>query len=626
MSVLPQNARMLKKHLVLKMLLFAALMSLLLGWLVYEKLFRVLPQPYAAGTVEAFKYGSIGAEEEAGIPYWIWLVLPRVFPEYLPGPGGYTSLGIVWEQGEEVPVGFSKKHIGFDRVGINCALCHTATFRTIRDDEDDKRATRTQIVPTGPSNRFDPQGYLSFLSRCADDPRFNADTLLEAIEYNIELSVVDKLLYRHLLIPRTRAAIRQQSAEGQWMVSRPLWGHGRIDPFNPVKFGMLEMADDATIGNSDMMPLWELGKRQAADKSWHLHWDGLVTDPVDASLAGALGDGATKKSLPVSDITKMVAWLKTYRPARSSRYREVEHPDDQLTYPYPNAIDHTAAEAGRKLFGTHCSRCHDDGGGQMNQPVTLLGTESIQNPYQARMEPEAIGTDSNRWKMWNPNATLGGAVSADERHPATKYNNYGNGYAWDLNSFVPTKGYVSVPLNGIWLRSPYLHNGSVPTLEDLLNPPMSKDELTKMMVLLNPILESVGATSIDLDRLAKSFSSVPAAVSPPASISHDLHQLSRFVDLTLKHCRLTGYERRPPFFYRGFDILDTKRVGFVHDSQAARGILDDSPVKSTSAERLRRFPVPFLTTVPGNSNEGHLYGTDLKAEEKKQLIEYLKTL
>ena len=29
-------------------------------------------------------------------------------------------------------------------------------------------------------------------------------------------------------------------------------------------------------------------------------------------------------------------------------------------------------------------------------------------------------------------------------------------------------------LDGIWLRAPYLHNGSVPTLRDLLNPPSER--------------------------------------------------------------------------------------------------------------------------------------------------------
>jgi hypothetical protein len=34
----------------------------------------------------------------------------------------------------------------------------------------------------------------------------------------------------------------------------------------------------------------------------------------------------------------------------------------------------------------------------------------------------------------------------------------------------PLVGYVSQYLDGIWLRAPYLHNGSVPTLRDLLKP------------------------------------------------------------------------------------------------------------------------------------------------------------
>ena len=34
----------------------------------------------------------------------------------------------------------------------------------------------------------------------------------------------------------------------------------------------------------------------------------------------------------------------------------------------------------------------------------------------------------------------------------------------------PLRGYVAAFLDGIWLRAPYLHNGSVPTLRDLLEP------------------------------------------------------------------------------------------------------------------------------------------------------------
>ena len=35
---------------------------------------------------------------------------------------------------------------------------------------------------------------------------------------------------------------------------------------------------------------------------------------------------------------------------------------------------------------------------------------------------------------------------------------------------VKTNGYVAPFLDGIWLRAPYLHNGSVPNLAELLKP------------------------------------------------------------------------------------------------------------------------------------------------------------
>ena len=110
------------------------------------------------------------------------------------------ALGILWEPGEEMPVGFAKKRIGFDRVGFNCALCHTGSYR---EPADGGRLTATTLVVGGPAIRFDPQAYLNFLANCARDPRFNADTLLEAIEYNVKLSRFERALYRHVIIPRT---------------------------------------------------------------------------------------------------------------------------------------------------------------------------------------------------------------------------------------------------------------------------------------------------------------------------------------------------------------------------------------------------------------------------------------
>jgi hypothetical protein len=115
-----------------------------------------------------------------------------------------------------------------------------------------------------------------------------------------------------------------------------------------------------------------------------------------------------------------------------------------------------------------------------------------------------------------------------------------SGYPWRFTKFRKTRGYANLPLDGIWLRAPYLHNGSVPTLADLLEKP----------------------------------------------------------------------ERRPNVFYRGYDVYDKLRVGFISD------------VAQEGARKYFRYD----TSLPGNSNSGHLYGTDLLREEKDALLEYMKRL
>ena len=45
------------------------------------------------------------------------------------------------------------------------------------------------------------------------------------------------------------------------------------------------------------------------------------------------------------------------------------------------------------------------------------------------------------------------------------------GTPFQFKHFVKTNGYANMPLDALWLRGPYLHNGSVPTLRDLLAPP-----------------------------------------------------------------------------------------------------------------------------------------------------------
>ena len=68
-----------------------------------------------------------------------------------------------------------------------------------------------------------------------------------------------------------------------------------------------------------------------------------------------------------------------------------------------------------------------------------------------------IGTDPGRWQSYTQNF-------------AAAQNTLYVGYPWRFSHFRKTAGYANQPLDGIWARSPYLHNGSVPTLRDLLEP------------------------------------------------------------------------------------------------------------------------------------------------------------
>jgi hypothetical protein len=172
----------------------------------WANLWREKPQPQwiTGDKRDNFLYGSVGAERDAGIPYWIWLVLPRMFPEYMPGNGGYVSVGLSWEEGKEMPAGFSKKAVGYLRVAGNCAICHAASYRSGPD-------VGPEVVPVVPWRASDVQPLLTFLQRCAQDPRFNSTEIMTEINSATKLSWFDNLFYRYALIPRTRRQLLQQT-------------------------------------------------------------------------------------------------------------------------------------------------------------------------------------------------------------------------------------------------------------------------------------------------------------------------------------------------------------------------------------------------------------------------------
>jgi mono/diheme cytochrome c family protein len=389
------------------------------GW---YKFFREEAQPdWVFATAETrFKYGSIGAEHDAGIPYWIFYVMPRVFADKLPGPGGWASFGAAWEQGQELPVGFTKKTIGFARVANNCAVCHTVSYRT--------RPNENPIYVTAGPGQTDVEAYFRFLVDAAKDARFNADNLMREINLVTDLSFIDRAIYRFLLIPITRKRLLEREAQFQWIYRPdfPDWGRGRDDAMNLTKYFMIKVPMDDTFGPTDMPSIWNLKKYQP-EKGHTLNWAGDSHDPysvvIDSAL-GLLGAAPHDRSAFLGQIDWLLSYLKSADPP---------------TFPFP--IDGAKARQGKAVFDANCASCHAS---------DKTGT---------RLPLAAVRTDRGRLDSWNKQA-------------AVQANKVVRSMGIERKGLVEEtlEGYNAVFLDGIWLRAPYLHNGSVPTLRDLLKP------------------------------------------------------------------------------------------------------------------------------------------------------------
>lgn len=174
------------------------------------------------------------------------------------------------------------------------------------------------------------------------------------------------------------------------------------------------------------IPAWWLAKKKNA---WN--YDGLAQpDPVKQfMLATLLTLKDTAEAATIYSRMKDVwAYLKTLEPPE---------------YPYP--INKNLAEEGKLIFNNNCSDCH--------------GTYGQDGYYPNKLIPEQIiGTDSIFLKYYSTNNGY-----------RDWYNNSWFASSYQASFVRPEYGYVAQPLDGIWITAPYFHNGSVPTLEAVLD-------------------------------------------------------------------------------------------------------------------------------------------------------------
>ena len=452
-----------------------------------------------------YKYGSIGSEPGVSLlrpvggvlpPYWVFRALPTICSDRL--PGGYASFGFIVEPGRDLPVGVSRRNrIGIDHVGLNCAVCHSGTVR-------ETPTSRPRVVLGMPAHQLDLQGFVQFVLDCTLDSRVTPEAVRATFPRGGGPDTFERLLLRTGLIDRLKLQTLELKNRIEPILREraPRWGRGRVDTFNPYKaiqfnWDLDRLPASELVGASDFPSLWNQKPREGM----HLHWDGDNDSVDERNLSAGLGAGITPVTVDHAALKRVRDWIWTLPPP---------------SYPYP--VDAALAARGAAVYRQQCVSCHGD---------HRFRTGIVAGDRIGQVEDiDHIRTDRSRLDSYT--ATF--ALNQYALFPDSPYR---------FKRFRKTHGYANQPLDGIWLRGPYLHNGSVPTLRDLLNPPA----------------------------------------------------------------------QRPAMFYRGNDVYDAAGVGFVSNVEEAGG---------------RRF-TRYDTTLPGNGNMGHEYGTTLSDTDKAAIVEYLKT-
>lgn len=195
---------------------------------------------------------------------------------------------------------------------------------------------------------------------------------------------------------------------------------------------------------------------------------------------------------------------------------------DAPKYPFP--IDQGLAHTGEKLFAKKCASCHGTYGDRPSYPNKIVPIEVVStDPRRLNGFDRAVGEFYNR--SWF-------AKGLKEAYPS-----------------MEPKGYQAPPLDGVWATAPYFHNGSVPTLYDVLKSPSRPDLFTR------------------------SFKTDEAS-------------------------------------------YDKTKVGWKVR------VVESIPMDITPHES-RKY---YNTTQPGRGNGGHTFGDDFTEEQRRAVIEYLKTL
>ncbi len=398
-----------------------------------------------------------------------------------------------------LPVGVSlgrQKALGIEMIGINCTLCHVGQYQY---------RSRAVRIDGGPNmvlvNKFledlaietertftSPRRLVRFWERVREVRRARRAA---AHAGDPDPDAPDEALWRRLihgftqnrglLEAQARALRNVPTLQRSIALSVPE-GYGRLDAFGIGRdelFGGIagnSLPADAPVS---LPHIWGL-----AYTGW-LQWGANTNSVMERNIGQALGVGAIADS----------AYRSTVDIENLHRMEDFAYKLQPPAWPdaFP-AVDRARAERGRGLFTKFCAPCHEtwDTDGLMRSyqlhalaavgtdPLTAIGFERNVKTATGEILPfayAALGLITKiKEEAYRERGLDEPAIAALEQRQIRK------GPQWDptfratlLDSekWPDSKGrkvYRSKTLVGIWATPPFLHNGSVPTIYDLLRP------------------------------------------------------------------------------------------------------------------------------------------------------------
>ena len=232
----------------------------------------------------------------------------------------------------------------------------------------------------------------------------------------------------------------------------PTPGPGRDDPWGIIRNTVFFSPTALTAPTSIPHLYW-------ADEFVWYHADGNTNSILQRNVAQALALGAYID--PETNVSSLHPRAIFLLEDLLDKLVAPKWPEDQL-----GAIDQDRAAQGEALFQTHCAECHHAREGTLF-PLDEIGTDTTRaNNFLRKQDGEDFWVAIPQTVQPLIDFACEVAGVAEE---------CANREAPDL-TWRGTDEYQARRLDGIWSTAPYLHNGSVPTLYDLLLPPAQRTD------------------------------------------------------------------------------------------------------------------------------------------------------